>query len=65
MGLLGRGGYWNDEFECEPHPDHCKEIKDCSIKLIWEIRRKVNKFMSTQSKSLGASKVILALSKKK
>ena len=66
MGLLGRDVYWNDEFEYEPHPDHCKKrIKDCFIKLIWETRLKVNKFMSCQSNSLGANiKVILALSKK-
>ena len=67
MGLLGRDGYWSGGFEYEPHPDHCKETKDCFIKLIWEIRRKVKKFMSTlstQSKTLGANKAILALSKK-
>ena len=27
MGLLGRDGYWNDGFEYEPHPDHCKKNK--------------------------------------
>ena len=28
MGLLGRDGYWNDEFEYEPHPDLCKNFKN-------------------------------------